>query len=204
MLSFFFDFLFPQSTTKGALQIIQERLQRDFQKKPILTPIEALESRVQETVASSVGQKNFFHNREETADQINALLGRLSEIHGKEQVFHAKLTQDRRPEKSWVKTILPEASLDIADQIPERPSYLIKPERVEIYQNTLYIREKRYPIAFINPEVERISGDWQFSPETGLNMGFDRDYFIVNLQDKRRLLLFKTEHDELYLHGYYG
>lgn len=201
---FIFDFLFPQSQSKGVLPIVRERLARELEANPFQAPLEFLETQVLETAPSSVGQKNFFHQREETEEKRNALLERLIETHGTGNIFFAELTPDRRPERSWKKSSRPQATGLFYQQVPERPTHLLKPEKVDLDQGTLFLRGKRYAILSFSAETEKISGAWQENPLTGLQMGFAREYFSVKLEDGRRLFLFKTENDEFYLHGYNG
>ncbi|MGZ3691941.1 MAG: hypothetical protein ACXVAX_10585, partial [Pseudobdellovibrio sp.] len=126
---FNFEFLFAQSNTKGALNIIKERLARDFERKPITTPLEGLETTVTGTVKGHVGQKNLLHRHEEITEQRQALLGQLIEAHGHGNIFHVALTEDRRPEKSWIKVETPVASAHVAlEKLPLRPTHLIRPE----------------------------------------------------------------------------
>ncbi len=213
---FEFDFITPQSATKGTLNIIKERLSKDFEKKPITTPIEALETKVLTTVPGTSGQKNLLNNHEEQLEQFHALLGQLGEAHGKENIFHAELTEDRRPEKSWKKIenqllITPPQSMragleqkaKLINRIPLRPTYLLHPEKIQITAGYVHIRKKRFKILSRSEFVERISGGWVENSDTEKKY-YERNYYQFELQDAPMISVFETQDKNYYLHGYYG
>lgn len=201
---FDFDFLFPQSNTKGALKIIKERLTRDFEKKAVTSPIEALETRVSNTVPGTIGQRNLLHRHEEIDEQQQALLGQLSEIHGKENIFFAELIEDRRPEKSWKKTEKAAARpSDFTARVPLRPTHLLKPEQIEVTTGFVHIRRQAYPILNWSQNVERISGGWQ-EQATDLNNSYDRNYYVIELENGSSISIFQAPDQKFYLHGYFG
>ncbi len=201
---FNFDFLFPQSSTKGTLKIIKERLTRDFEKKGFTSPIEALETLVVSTVPGTVGQRNLLHRHEEINEQQQALLGQLTEIHGKENIFHAELTQDRRPEKSWKKSEkITEHKAGLTEHIPLRPTHLLRPEQIEVTTGFVHIRRKAYPILNWSQNVERITGGWQ-EQTTSLHNSFDRNYYVLDLENGSSISVFQTPDHKFYLHGYFG
>lgn len=204
--SFHFDFLIPQGTTKGCLNILKERLERDFQKNPIRSPIEGLECRVLSTVPNEHGQKSLLHNREETAEQLAALLGQLAEVHGRDGIFRAELTEERLPEKSWIKRHdlkTPAKSVSVEGRIPLRPTYLMKPERVEVTGGSVHIRRKAFRIRRWLEGVERLTGGWMESTDPHL-ASYDRNYYRVELENDVVLSLFQTPNQDYFLHGYFG
>lgn len=209
---FEFDFISPQSSTKGALNIIKERLMRDFEKNPVKTPIEALETKVLATVPGTIGQKNLLHNKEEEMEQMNALLGQLIEVHGNDNVFQAQLVEDRRPEKSWQK-IDSYAQVDQAEQdriaarVPRRPTHLVRPEKIKVTAGFVHIRSKKFRISKISDFFERISGGWVenpiSTPETQ-KKSYERNYYEIDLIDAPTISVFESDEHEFYLHGYFG
>lgn len=220
---FNFDFLYPQSATKGTLTVIRERLTRDFEKNPIKTPIQGISTLIVKAVKGSAGQKNLFHNKEELNEQMHALLNQLSESHGKENIFQAELTQDRRPEKSWrkVNTELvrpgeaesgtsaskkknkPVPKISIEGRLPLRPTYLITPEPVYVSGDYIMIRRQRHRIVKTLDQGERISGGW-FEQATDLLDSFDRNYVHYELENGTRVTVFETADEQTYMHGYFG
>lgn len=207
---FDFEFQFPQSTTKATLNIIKERLSRDFTKNPIRTPLQGLETTVTESAKGYLGQKNLLHNHEEVAEQKNALLSQLTETHGTENIFHAELVEDRRPEKSWTKLKPESAHLNAkkssapnVKNIPLRPTHLLKPERIEITAGFVHIRRKPHKIVNWLSGVEKISGGWQDDPRS-LNLSYDRNYYNIELDSGVTISIFQTPDLKYYLHGFFG
>ncbi len=205
---FDFEFVSPQSTTKATLNILKERLSQDFQKNPVRTPIEALETKILITVPGNVAQKNLLHNHEEQNEQLQALLAQLGEAHGISNIFHAELTEDRRPEKSWRK-IRPhevEKKLDLHGKIPLRPTRLLSvPIKVLVRDAHLYIQGRKFKIVLWSPFPERICGDW-FEDTSLVKKSYARNYFQVELERAPAVSLYQEQDQspEFYLHGYYG
>lgn len=203
---FNFDFLYPQSATKGTLTVIRERLTRDFERNPVKTPIQGISTLIVKAVKASSGQKNIFDNQEELNEQMHALLNQLSESHGKENIFQAELTEDRRPEKSWRKVDgknKPVPKISVQGRIPLRPTYLIKPEPVYVSDGYIMIRRQRHRIVKILDPHERISGGW-FEQTTDLEDSFDRNYRHYELENGTRVTVFETGDQQTFMHGYFG
>ena len=207
---FDFDFVFPQNATKSALNVIKERLYRNFQENPILMPVAYLETKVINKVKGTAGQKNLLHNREEVQEKRQALIAQLIEAHGSENIFQAELTEDRRPEKSWRKVVPfkgeKKVTRNLQDEIPERPTYLIYPERIEIVAQELIFRGQSYPIKSMSQFYEKISGGWVESDDQ--KNTFERYYFTVELerseQTSLKMSVFEVLGVGFFLHGYFG
>lgn len=205
-----FEFFAPQSSTKGTLKILQERLAREFEKRPILSPIESLQTKVIKTGPFEGGQENIFNNDEEKFEQIHSLHNQLIELLGKENVYEAVLTEDRRPERSWVKKLdrpheVPAERFDFAEIIPERPTYLLRrPVPIQVTPGFVHIAKRRYKILHWDDNVEKISGAWFEDPAEKIRNSYERSYFHVEIEGHRRLFVFETGEREFLLHGYYG
>ena len=199
---FEFEFTTPQSTVKSTLTIIKERLTKDFEKNPIKTAVEALETKVLLTVPGVVGQKNLLHNFEEQLEQFHALISQLAEAHGAEHVFQAELTEDRRPEKSWKKkkTVgLPSLQyVAVEDKTPLRPTHLVRPEKIEVTAGYVHIRKRKFRILSWSNFAERISGDWLEQNS------YDRSYYQIELEKAPTISVYTTVEKHFYLHGYFG
>ncbi len=209
-----FDFFVPQSSAKGTLRIVKERMTREFERRPILSPIEGVLSRVSKTVPISSSQKNIFNNDEEKFEQIFSIHNQLVELLGKDNIFQAVLTEDRRPEKSWVKQFEAPHSVNVVnpdffERLPERTTYLFKqPVKIEVKAGFLFIKKKRYRILNWDHQIEKISGGWYEKPETikdgEIKNIFDRSYYAVELEGHQRVSVFQTPNRDYYMHGYYG
>jgi hypothetical protein len=205
-----FPFFAPQSSTKPTLKIVKERIARDFEKSPLLNPVQALTTTALKTGAFSSGQRNMIDGKDDQLENLNSVHNHLVELLGKENVFHAELTEDRRPERSWIKNFealhtplpVPENHRDI---IPERPTFLCRaPLRIDITAGFVHIRKKRYKIIHWDQKIEIISGGWfEVAAET-LQNTFDRSYSVVTLEGYQKIFVFETSRREFYLHGYYG
>ncbi len=205
-----FDFYTPQSSSKGTLRILKERLTREFEKRPILSPIEMIESKVLRTVATNEGQKNIFDNVEEKMEEIYSIHNQLIELLGKENIYQAVLTEDRRPEKSWRKKYdnphevvirIPK----IAGVIPERTTFLCRyPIKIEVTAGYVHIKKKKYRILNWDNQVEIITGGWYEKPNVEVKNIFERYYYHVELEGHQKISVFETPAREYFLHGYYG
>lgn len=201
--NFEFDFISAQTTTKATLNVVKERLSQNFQKKPVQTPIESLETKVLATVPSKTGQKNLLSRHEEQMEQLQAILAQLTEAHGGKNIYHAELTQDRRPEKSWRKVDLLSNSKDkfhffLDEKFPLRPTCLLQnPIKVKILEDHIEIQNRRFKITHRPLLEEHISGDW-FAEK------YSRRYFKLDLEKAPSVCVFQTDDQNFYLHGYYG
>ncbi len=203
---FDFEFVSPQSTTKATLNIVKERLAKNFEKNPVVTPIEALETKILISVPGSVGQKNFLNNHEEQLEQLHALLAQLGEAHGQGNIFHAALTEDRRPEKSWSRlTSGPsETKIDLRGKVPLRPTRLVHPPiKILVGEGFIQIQNRRYKILRWPEFPERICGDW-FETASENKKSYERTYYQVDLEKAPTVSVFETDDEQFYLHGYYA
>lgn len=233
--SYEFDFLFPQGSAKGALNIIRQRIERDLQTRPFEHILESIEIRVLKISQGCERQKNLLHSREEVEEKTHSLINELQETHGRESVFKAQLTEDRRPEKSWSRqsalespTLSPSAPLPssppdhLAARVPLRPLYLLKPVPVEVSASEIHVQGRSYKISKWSEFSEKISGGWgeakiqenksdkpgsnTFRPsvQDAIEMGYDRDYFQLEIEDGTQFTVFTTPEKKFYLQGYSG
>lgn len=216
-----FDFFAPQTIIKGTLKILMERLTREFERNPIKSPIESMQLKVLKSVAFDGGQKNLFNNDEEKFEKIFSVHNQLVEMLGKDNVYQVKLTQDRRPERSWVKEFgKPHERLskkadneteefDITELIPERTTYLCRrPIKIDVTAGYIHIRKRRYKILHWDNQIERINGGWYENPgpeiPDTIKDSFDRTYSEVTIENHQRLSIFQTPTKDFFLHGYFG
>lgn len=205
-----FEFFAPQSSVKGTLRILKERLSREFEKRPVLSPIEGIKTTVLKAVDFQGGQKNIFNDDEEKSEQLASIHNQLVELLGHENVYQAELVQDRRMEKSWQKkfdrphskTEMPE---DFIEELPERLTYICRyPIKVDITAGFIHIQKKRYKILNWDNEIERIVGGWYEKPSSEIRNTFDRIYSLVEVEKHQKLSIFQTPNREFYIHGYSG
>lgn len=205
-----FDFFAPQSSVKGTLRILRERLSREFEKNPIRSPIEGLKTTVLKAVDFEGGQKNIFNDDEEKSEQLSSIHNQLVEMLGKENVYQAELIQDRRPERSWRKKfaephVKSAAAEDFIQHLPDRLTYICRyPIKVEITAGFIHIQKKRYKILNWDNEIERIVGGWYEKPSAEMKDTFDRIYSLVEIEKHQKLSVFQTPQRDFYIHSYSG
>lgn len=210
--AFEFEFYSPQTGTKSTLRIIKERLMRHFEKDPVKSPIEQIESHVLSVVPFTGAQKNIFNNDEEKKEGLSTLHNYLAELRGKKSLFQAKLVQDSRPERSFEKIfgashklIENEDEKLIVDHLRHRPTYILpKPVKIEITAGFIYIKSKRYKILHWDSDVERISGGWFEKPDDKFTNTFERNYYHVEIEGNQKIFVFETRDQQYFMHGYYG
>lgn len=207
--SFNFEFFAPQTNVKSTIKILMERLSREFERKPIHSAVEWIETTVVKSVPFEGSQKNLLNNEEEKFEALNSVHNQLVELLGKENVFQIKLTEDRRPERAWVKYYgTPHNDTDeenLSAMLPERSTYLCRfPLKIEVTAGFVHIKKKRYKILHWDNEIEKLSGGWFENPKEDINDTFDRTYSQVTLEGFQRISVFETKSREFYLHGYFG
>ena len=197
---FEFDFMISQTQTKTALNIIKERLTKDFEKNPIKTPILGIEITVLKTSPRKELQKNIFHNKYEKNEQFYSIVNQLCENLGSSNVFRATLTEDLRPEKSWKKIDFKESTSEdhfVLSRLPPRPTFLVKPQKVEVTAGFLHILKKKFRILKSSSLPEIMTGHW-FSDDK-----FKRTYHRLSLEDGPDVSVFQSADQSYYLHGYF-
>ena len=197
---FDFDFMISQTQTKAALNIIKERLAKDFEKSPIKTPILGIEITVLKTSPRKELQKNIFHNKDEKNEQFYSIVNQLCENLGSSNVFRATLTEDLRPEKSWKKIDFKESTSEdqfVLSRLPPRPTFLVRPQKVEVTAGFLHILKKKFRILKSSFLPEIMTGHW-FSDDQ-----FKRTYHRLSLEDGPDVSVFQSADKSYYLHGYF-
>lgn len=192
-----FDLMMPQGSTSGVLPILKERWDRDLQHTPLETPVLKLQFIVRETATGYEGQKNFFHERDDQTEKMNAAIGHLAEALGAESVFRAKLVEERIPELSWKRSsrIEKNEAVDLTDKIPLRPTRLLSnPQPIEVTQTQVQMRKRTFTIEHWS-EVERISCHW-------LDQLQLRKYYKLDIIEGPSLWVYQ-DHENYYLHGYF-
>lgn len=180
----------PQSDLKALLQLLRDRLEKEFQKNPLEESVEGITVAVKETAPGLDTQRDFFSKVEEQKEAWSSLLARLREKLGEESSFQAVLQPRLRPEASWKKSALFEEGIPVT--APIRPLQVFPvPQPIERKKDFLVAKKKRWKILhFQGPE--RLEGEWWLDP-------FARDYYRVETE-KESLWIFRSQ-EGLFLHG---
>lgn len=192
-----FEFAFPQGSVIGVLPILRERIDRDLQRKPFESPVEKIEFEILNGVSSQGRQKDFFNKKEEESESFNAVVSRLTEKLGFDQVFLANPIESYFPDQSWRKTLDPHSFIKEAEKppLPPRPLRLLKkPQKLVRIDSYFVLRERKWRITEIK-DVERLSGAWWMN-ET------EREYFRAEVAGGEELWIYQdASTKDFYLHG---
>jgi protein ImuB len=213
--SWIFDLPLSQGAVTGLLPLIQERLNFELGKEPLVSSVERLHFDVLETVPGQYFQRHFFSKKEEEQEAWNSLITRLCEKLGRTfvkaensvavpAVFVAESVQHYKPEKAWKRTVIERQDLEkvrIDIPLPDRPLRLLtKPEPLQKKENTLIAADSKDWEILDWEGPERLSGEW-WGEE------FKRDYFRVGTKSGEQLWVFRipgsAAASEIYLHGYF-
>lgn len=195
-----FEFIVPQGSTSGVLPIIRERLSWDLAQSPIQSSIIELSVEALTTSPGRDLQRNFFNLSDDLNEKMGSVFGQLEELLGEGQVFWASMTENRFPEKSWIKTKavqqIASNELSLKERYPLRPTRILAaPVSISILQNKMSLKGRVENIKSFSP-VERISSDWldDFPP---------RNYHLIQLEQGTVLWVFQDSKQHYFLHGYY-
>ena len=165
-----------------------------------------------ELAPAQSGQRNFFEKREEEVEAFNAVVNRLRERLGPDQVFLAECVQRYLPERAWKKVLKELAAQNTA--IPELPLLAERPTRLLPQPRPLLRADEQLMLAkgrrwkttqWQGPE--RLQGEWW------RGAGFGRDYYRVSIEDGPDLWVYQvldgsasaseTASAGYWLHGYF-
>lgn len=218
----------PLRSTAPLLALLQERLfgihdaEADRESRDWPARISALSLRALRTTEAPRAQLSLLGRDELDEEELTTLLARLSSTIGSDNVFSAELVPTHRPEEAWQRR-------DFAPTTTRRRPSSSRPARSlrATKDRTLHEHEHEEPPAprptLLLPEPlplqgelcvgadlswdggdgrvcalwgpERLRGHWWRTP-------FDRDYYVLDLEDGARLWIFWDRRDEaFYLHG---
>ena len=195
----------PQGSPRELLKIMRERLEDEVRRAPLSSGVAGLALELLESAPGPGAQADFFDAREREVEAWNALVARLSQKLGPDQVFLAELVQRYLPERAWRKIIKePEvaAPATALERIsPKRPSRLLPRPLPLLREGTdlLAPGRKRQWKAKAWDGPERLSGEWW-------EEGFARDYYRVSTDEGRDLWVYSREGEmqgSLWLQGYF-
>jgi hypothetical protein len=195
--SWSFEFISPQRSTSGFLPILRERLNSDLNKDPLEGPAIELICRVPLFSRSQNTQRHFFTQCDDFDEKMGSFFGQMEEYLGKGQVFWADITEERFPEKSWLKTKkLKPQTISLNKIYPVRPTRLFRsPIPVSVIENRILIRGKAYKVLQWSA-VERISVGW-------LDDQKPRNYYRVSLEGGQSIWVFSDSEHHYFAHGYF-
>lgn len=194
----------PQSAPSALLGILREAFDAKRRQGGLWQAVTSLALSAPELAPGGGSQESFFDSRQREQEQWSALVARLRQRLGDEQVFLAELVQRYLPERAWKKALREPAAFAQGQPVaPLRPSRLLaKPRELSREgEGVLQMPGKRrwHALSWAGPE--RINGEWWAD-------GFDRDYFRVQTQEGLDLWVYAqagapAKEGQLWLHGYF-
>lgn len=179
----------PQSDPKALLSLMQERLARELELRPLEEALEGLSFEVQGTAPMLDAQREIFSRAEEEREAWASLVARLEEKLGSGSAFLAVPAPRIRPEASWTKSLEKDPGTVVAT--PPRPLRIFPPLPLTRKGERLSHGRRHWNLlSFQGPE--KISGEWWLG-------GFCREYFRVETETET-LWVFRDEAG-LFLHG---
>ncbi len=186
-----FDLAFAQNSVPDLIAVVKERLSRELQSTPLESDLCEVEIEVLSTVPGEFRQKDFFSKKEEAAENVKALIVRLTERLGLENVFLASPLESYLPEKSWTKTL--DFSQSLKSSLPQRPTRLMKyPLELKISEEAFCWRHHKWKVVE-KKGPEKITGEWWCMDQS-------REYYRLKTDTHEELWVFKAG-ETYFLHG---
>lgn len=195
----------PQGSTSGVLPILRDYLARQLERRPLEAPLQAIRIEVLESTPGGGSQPHFFEKREQESESWQALIGRLCQELGPENVFQAQTQERYLPEIAWSRELphaLDRPQTRNTTRHFGRPSRLLKePEALSKIGNLIsHQNGTRWEVQeWLGPE--RISNEWWAAKETATKE-FERDYFKVSTKSGELLWVYLNQ-AKLFLHGFF-
>ena len=177
--------------------------------KGLAGPVLAAHLQALELAPGLGGQRNFFERREEEVEAFNAVVDRLRERLGPDQVFLSECVQRYLPERAWKKILKEPPAQNSAS--PARPVLPLRPNRLLRQalpllcagdQLALAAGRRWQALRWQGPE--RLQGEWW--QRHGSEAGFARDYYRVDTHEGPDLWVYQasaTANAGFWLHGFF-
>jgi hypothetical protein len=196
-----FELITPQGSTFGFLPILKERLYSDLSRSPLASSVVALQGEVLTATPSGKSHQMSLDQAGEGSlpsdEAWGSFVGELREYLGQHRVFWAQTTEERLPEKSWIKTTQSDCSqVNLEGRYPLRPTRIFKvPLPVTVIEDRLVVKGKKFK-SIRWSRVERLSLDW-------LEDQGARNYYRVDLEGGRAVWIFSDSQHHFFAHGYF-
>jgi protein ImuB len=169
----------PARNAEQFFALLRERLERVTLPAPVL----AIGLQADRFVAPVAQQEGLFAGVEQTTEQFQQVLDKLSARLGEEAVQGCKLVADHRPELAW-NTARPTDGGSVSATSAPRPLWLLPVPRP-------------IPPPKVSGVPERIANGWWQSD-------VQRDYYFVRDTDGAALWVYRDAQDQWFVHGLCG
>lgn len=203
----------PQGGALGLLRVLRERVDAEWQARPAVGAITQVRLRVSRHAPGLGAQRHLWEKKEEDAEAWAALINRLRQRLGEDEVFLGELVQRYLPERAWKRAFPQQPTPNTAAPFPKgegastgvqpgdagevpvevpRPTRLLREALPLLQQGDLLAhapsRRSWHALRWTGPE--RLSGEWWDDPR---GLGYARDYYQVQTQEGERLWVYKVE-----------
>jgi protein ImuB len=184
----------PQAGALGLLRVLRERIESEWRLRPLAGAITQVALMVSASAPGLGAQRHLWDKKEEETEAWAALINRLRQRLGEDEVFLGELVQRYLPERAW-KRLPPHTSVGAGSPRPvpspvPRPTRLLPQALPLLRQGDLLAHAstgRRWHVrAWQGPE--RLSGEWWDDPA---GLGFARDYFKVDTQEGEQLWVYQ-------------
>jgi protein ImuB len=203
----------PQAGALGLLRVLRERIGGEWRLRPLAGAITQVGLLVSASAPGLGAQRHLWDKKEEETEAWAALINRLRQRLGEDEVFLGELVQRYLPERAWKRSpltpqvdspsparrgtaplaakLLPAAQGEVAKEAVPRPTRLLPQALPLLRQGDLLAHAptgRRWHVrAWQGPE--RLSGEWWDDPS---GLGFARDYFKVDTQEGEQLWVYQV------------
>jgi hypothetical protein len=193
----------PQAGALGLLRVLRERVDGEWRSRPLAGAIVQARLGVTSTAPGLGAQRHLWDKKEDEAEAWAALINRLRQRLGEDEVFLGELVQRYLPERAWKRSFpSPRPSpprAEVQAEVP-RPTRLLPQALPLLREGDLLAhaptRRRWHVSSWQGPE--RLSGEWWDDPA---GLGFARDYFKVSTQEGEALWVYTAEGGTLWWQG---
>lgn len=187
------ELAFPNNVAKNILNILRDRLDKEFQKQPLESHVQSVALEVLDKVPGGYSQKDFFSQKEEDQEAMNSLVSLLKDKLSDQRVFYAQTLESYIPERSWKKTL--GALKPSPTTCAPRPLRILKsPLPLGRVENYFIYKKNKWKILSVS-EPEKVAGEWWYQDAP-------REYQRVQTESGEELWIYLQEDShQYYLHG---
>jgi protein ImuB len=191
----------PQAGALGLLRVLRERVDGEWRLRPLAGDITQLRLSVSSSAPGLGSQRHLWDKKEEEAEAWAALINRLRQRLGEDEVFLGELVQRYLPERAWKRSPVgaPPAKSAAPGAVP-RPTRLLPQALPLLREGDLLAhastQRRWHVLAWEGPE--RLSGEWWDQPG---GLRFARDYFRVRTREGESLWVYTGEGGKLWWQG---
>jgi hypothetical protein len=195
----------PQGGALGLLRVLRERVDGEWRLRPLAGAITQARLSVSSSAPGLGSQRHLWDKKEEEAEAWAALINRLRQRLGEDEVFLGELVQRYLPERAWKRRA--PGTLPALNPTPPaveggvpRPTRLLPQALPLLREGNLLAhaptQRRWHVLGWEGPE--RLSGEWWDQPD---GLRFARDYFRVSTREGESLWVYTAEGGKVWWQG---